>query len=152
MTTNREIFAVDPTTRAIPNDGVAKVVEPRTDAEYKVLQYELSSFVCDGEYRQGIERILSAYLANLPRPAQPAAWVSGFYGSGKSHFVRVLEYLWRDITFADGATARGLTSLPPEIGDLLRELSTAGRQRGGLKPIRAQRMRSVRFPVIARSA
>ena len=132
MTTNREVFAVDPTTRAIPNDGVAKVAEPRTDAEYKVLQYELSSFVCDGEYRQGIERILAAYLANLSRPAQPAAWISGFYGSGKSHFVRVLEYLWRDITFSDGATARGLTSLPPEIGDLLRELTTAGRQRGGL--------------------
>jgi len=132
MTTNREIFAVDPTTRSIPNDGVAKVVEPRTPTEYEVLRYELSSFVCDGEYRQGMERILSAYLTNLARPAQPAVWVSGFYGSGKSHFVRVLEYLWRDITFPDGATARGLTQLPAEIGDLLIELSRAGRQHGGL--------------------
>ncbi len=132
MTTNREIFAVDPTTRSIPNDGVAKVAEPRTPAEFAVLRYELSSFVCDGEYRQGLERILSAYLANLLRPAQPAVWVSGFYGSGKSHFVRVLEYLWRDSLFPDGATARGLTQLPSEIGDLLRELSTMGRQHGGL--------------------
>lgn len=132
MTTNRDIFAVDPTTRSIPNDGVAKVAEPRTPAEFDVLRYELSSFVCDGEYRQGMERIFSAYLTNLARPAQPAVWVSGFYGSGKSHFVRVLEYLWRDITFPDGATARGLTQLPPEIGDLLRELATAGRQHGGL--------------------
>ena len=132
MTTNRDIFAVDPTTRPIPNDGVAKVVEPRTPAEYDVLRYELSAFVCDGEYRLGMERILSAYLANLSRPSQPAVWVSGFYGSGKSHFVRVLEYLWRDITFPDGATARGLTRLPAEISDLLRELSTAGRQHGGL--------------------
>ena len=24
-------------------------------------------------------------------------WVSGFYGSGKSHLVRVLEQLWRDL-------------------------------------------------------
>ncbi len=132
MTSNREVFAVDPTSRAIPNDGVAKVVEPRTDDEYKILRYELSSFVCDGEYRQGLERILSAYMSNLSRPVQPAVWVSGFYGSGKSHFVRVLEYLWRDITFPDGATARGLTNLPSDISDLLRELSTAGRQRGGV--------------------
>lgn len=132
MTVNRDVFAVDPTTRPIPNDGVAKVTEPRTPAEYDVLRYELSSFVCDGEYRQGMERILSAYLAHLSRPAQPAVWVSGFYGSGKSHFVRVLEYLWRDITFPDGVTSRGLTRLPQEITDLLRELSTAGRQHGGL--------------------
>src|SRR4051794_23913470 len=60
MTINRDIFAVDPTTRPIPNNGVAKVVEPSTPAEYDVLRYELSSFVCDGEYRQGMERILSA--------------------------------------------------------------------------------------------
>ena len=132
MTTNREIFAVDPTTRSIPNDGVAKVVEPRTPAEFDVLRYELASFVCDGEYRQGMERILTAYLTNLARPAQPAVWVSGFYGSGKSHFVRVLEYLWRDIVFPDGATARGLTQLPAELDDLLRELSRTGRQHGGL--------------------
>jgi hypothetical protein len=26
---------------------------------------------------------------------QPAAWVSGFYGSGKPHLIRVLEYLCR---------------------------------------------------------
>lgn len=131
-TTNREVFAVDPTTRSIPNDGVAKVVAPRTPAEYEVLRYELSSFVCDGEYRQGMERILTAYLGNLARPAQPAVWVSGFYGSGKSHFVRVLEYLWRDITLPDGATARSLTQLPVELRDLLLELSRAGRQHGGL--------------------
>ncbi|RRR70353.1 MAG: BREX system P-loop protein BrxC [Candidatus Viridilinea halotolerans] len=132
MTTNREVFAIDPTLRSIPNDGVAKVVEPRTPAEYEVLRYELASFVCDGEYRQGMERILTTYLANLARPAQPAVWVSGFYGSGKSHFVRVLEYLWRDIAFPDGATARGLTQVPAELGDLLLELSRAGRQHGGL--------------------
>jgi hypothetical protein len=129
---NREVFARDPVKNPIPNDGVAKIVEPESPGDWKVLRYELSTFVCEGEYRRGLETILDTYLRNLDRPVQPAAWVSGFYGSGKSHLVRVLEFLWRDVTFPDGATARSLVDLPAEIGDHLRELTTAGRQAGGL--------------------
>jgi hypothetical protein len=132
MLLNRDVFLVDPTTRSIPNDGVAKVVDPRTPEEWAVLRYELASFVCDGEYQNGLERILSSFLAALDQPTQPAVWVSGFYGSGKSHFVRVLEYLWRDVKFDDGATARGLANLPTEVSDLLKELVTRGKQSGGL--------------------
>jgi hypothetical protein len=132
MTENREVFAIDPTTTTIPNDGVAKVLEPQSDQEWAVLRYELQNFVCEGEYRLGLERILATYLEHLDRLEQPAVWVSGFYGSGKSHLVRVLEYLWRDIQFPDGVTARGLTRLPREINDFLKELSIQGRRAGGL--------------------
>src|SRR5262249_15563915 len=97
-----------------------------------VLRFELQSFVCSGEYARGLDRILSTYLANLGKTGQPAVWVSGFYGSGKSHLVRVLEMLWRDIKFPDGATARGLTPVPAAIHDGLQELTTAGRRYGGL--------------------
>ena len=69
---------------------------------------------------------------NLLKAEQPAVWVSGFYGSGKSHLVRVLEYLWRDTQFPDGASARGITKLPNDITDLLIELSTAGKRDGGV--------------------
>jgi len=129
---NRDVLYADPTTRSIPNDGVAKVLDPRTPEEWEVLRYELSSFVCEGQYRHGLERILLSYLTHMEKQSQPAAWVSGFYGSGKSHLVRVLEYLWRDIEFPDGARARGLTNLPDEINEYLRELTAAGRREGGL--------------------
>src|SRR5581483_8179055 len=132
MVVNRELFQRDPLQFSIPNDGVAKVMEPRSPQEWDVLRYELSSFVCAGEYERGLDRILSTYLEHLGQPSQPAAWVSGFYGSGKSHFVRVLEYLWRDIEIPDGARARGLVKLTPAINDHLAELAVAGKRAGGL--------------------
>lgn len=132
MMQNRVVFAQDPTAFAIPNDGVTVVADPQTPEEWDVLRYELSSFVCDGEYREGLHRILATFLAHLGKPKQPVVWVSGFYGSGKSHLVRVLQHLWSDVTFPDGAQARGLTKLPVDITDLLAELSTAGKREGGL--------------------
>ena len=128
----REVFARDPLTTTIPNDGVTKVIQPESTREWEVLRYELESFVCDGEYQQGLERILSAFLTNISQPQQQAVWVSGFYGSGKSHLVRVLEYLWRDREFPDGARARSLVTLPSDIRANLVELSNQGRREGGL--------------------
>ena len=128
----REVLFRDPLTTTIPNDGVTKVIQPHSEQEWAVLRYELESFVCDGEYRQGLERILSAFLTNISQPQQQAVWVSGFYGSGKSHLVRVLEYLWRDVEFADGVRSRSLVTLPPDIRAYFFELSRLGRQEGGL--------------------
>jgi len=132
MMKNRDVFIDDPTAYTIPNNGVTKVIDPKTTEEWKVLRYELEHFVCEGEYRRGLAHILSTYIDNLLKAEQPAVWVSGFYGSGKSHLVRVLEYLWRDTQFPDGASARGITKLPNDITDLLRELSTTGKRDGGL--------------------
>ncbi len=132
MTKNRDVFLADPTTYTIPNNGVAKVIDPRTPEEWSVLRYELENFVCEGEYQRGLSLVLSTFIDNLSRAEQPAVWVSGFYGSGKSHFVRVLEYLWRDPQFPDGVCARGLTKLPSDITDLFKEITTAGRREGGL--------------------
>jgi hypothetical protein len=132
MTLNREVLLRDPVANSIPNDGVTKIGRPTTPEEWNVLEWELSSFVCTGEYAKGLERILSSYLANLDGDTQPAVWVSGFYGSGKSHFVRVLEHLWLDEMLPSGSTARGLAHLPREVEDALVELTNAGKREGGL--------------------
>ena len=130
--TNRELFYRDPTDTKIPNDGVAKVARPETDQQWDVLMWELKSFVCDGEYARGLERILSSFLTNLSQSQQPAVWVSGFYGSGKSHLVRVLEYLWRDTELPGGESARSLVTLPDDVRAHLTELSTVSKRAGGL--------------------
>ena len=129
---NRELFLKDPQDVQLLNNGVAKVMDTRTDEELRTLRFELENFVCEGQYAKGMERILSTYLSNLDRPEQPAVWVSGFFGSGKSHLVKVLQYLWLDFDFPDGVAARGLPTLPSGITDLLKELSTEGKRKGGL--------------------
>ncbi|MGN6258091.1 MAG: BREX system P-loop protein BrxC [Solirubrobacterales bacterium] len=133
MTTeNRDLFYRDPVETQIPNGGVAQVGRPETAEQWEVLRWELTSFVCDGQYERGLDRILGSFLASLRQPQQPAVWVSGFFGSGKSHLVRVLEYLWRDIELPTGERARDLVSLSDEVRDQMTELSTAGKRGGGL--------------------
>jgi hypothetical protein len=132
--TNRELYFRDPTTLELLNDGVSKVSEFGHDQrQIETLRFELETFVCDGEYARGLERVLKAYLDGLGRGEQKAAWVSGFFGSGKSHLVKVLRYLWQDYPFADGATARSIAKLPQEITDLLTELSNRSKPLGGLR-------------------
>lgn len=129
---NRDVFLKDPLENRLVNQGVAEVAEPGSDQEIRTLRHELETFVCEGQYARGLERILSNYLDSLNREEQPAVWVSGFYGSGKSHLVKMLRFLWTDYRFPDGATARGLAHLPDDIQAHLRELSTQGKRLGGL--------------------
>jgi len=129
---NRQLFQRDPAVSKLLNDGVAAVREAASDKEIETLRYELEHFVCEGQYQDGLIRILESYLGNVNSTTQPAAWVSGFYGSGKSHLLKVFRHLWVDTRFADGATARGLARLPQEVQDLLRELDTLGKRSGGL--------------------
>lgn len=132
---NREVFYKDPTTYSLPNDGVAKVgplPEDQNDKQWIVARYELEHFVCEGSYHDGLAKILRSFLGHLDHPSQPAVWVSGFFGSGKSHLVRVLEFLWSDIRFADGATARGMCNLPEDVTVSLKELATEARRFGGI--------------------
>ena len=133
MMKNKELFQRDPTTSKLLNDGVAAVKDAVTEQERETLRYELSHFVCEGQYKDGIVRILESYVGNINSATQLAAWISGFYGSGKSHLEKMLRHLWVDTPFADtGETARGLAHLPAEVKELLKELDTLGKRYGGL--------------------
>lgn len=129
---NRDLFQVDPTTRKLVNEGVASVNDEKTSQALAVLRYELETFVCDGQYEKGMAHILETYLKNVDAAQQPAVWVSGFYGSGKSHLLKMLRALWVDTVFEDGATARGIAKLPQSITDHLKELITQAKRHGGL--------------------
>lgn len=130
---NQAIYQRDPLKAKLENNGVATMTDASTVDEQRTLRFELEHFVCEGEYERGLVRILESYVDNQGQPEQPAAWVSGFFGSGKSHLAKMLRFLWTDFTFEDGATARGLANLPPDVNDLLAEISTLGRRGAGLK-------------------
>lgn len=123
----RELFVKDPLAWTVKNEGVSS----NNSDEPETLRYELETFVCDGEYHSGLVRMLQAYLDSLGKE-QKAAWVSGFYGSGKSHMVKVLRYLWMDHAFGDGTSARNLVHLPNDVQELFKELTTRGKQGAGL--------------------
>jgi len=131
---NRDIYVEDPSQQRLVNEGVAYVNDDTSSRAQAVLRYELKTFVCDGQYARGMQDILDTYLRNLSSGAQqqPGVWISGFFGSGKSHLAKMLRTLWEDVTFDDGATARSLANLPPEIQDQFKELTTQGKRQGGL--------------------
>jgi hypothetical protein len=132
---NSDLFRRDPKTANLVNDGQARILNDAEDPRAEtMLRYELEHFVCEGQYAAGLNRILSSFMENLGAAAQRAAWVSGFYGSGKSHLLKMLCHLWSNTPFKDGATARGLApDLPKELQALLKELDNQGkRAKGGV--------------------
>ncbi len=76
--------------------GLLKSVQQNEKEDLSIVEYELKTFVCEGEYHEGFKKFSNTYLTNLlnEEPRQPAFWVSGFYGSGKSHLVKMASYLW----------------------------------------------------------
>lgn len=129
----KDVLQRDPASYGLVNNGQARIVDTQSERAMAELQGELSTFVCEGQYAEGIQKVIRSFLDDLGRTSQRAAWVSGFFGSGKSHVLKMLCHLWQNTEFPDGATARSLVpSMPDDLIALLRELDTAGKRAGGL--------------------
>lgn len=127
---NRDVFDKDIDTFSLENQGVAKVDEALDEQQLQTLRFELETFVCKGHYEEGLQRILVSFADTLRMKHEaPSAWVSGFFGSGKSHLVKMARALWTNEPFADGRTPRDIARLPASVADTLKELDTLARQR-----------------------
>ena len=128
----RELLDRDPLRTPLANSGQARLTSGEDAKVVAELRAELETFVCQGQFADALQRIIEQYNANLDRSRQDSVWVSGFFGSGKSHLLKMLAHLWTNTTFEDGATARGLVprGLPPGVEAALRELDTIDRPAG----------------------
>lgn len=123
---NRDIYLKDPETTKLANEGVADV----DNINDEILRYELETFVCDGQYANGLSSILQTFLTNMGREQQPAFWVSGFFGSGKSHLLKMLGVLWENRELKGHGKPREIASqLPEEIKDAFREIDMKSRRK-----------------------
>lgn len=60
----------------------------------ETVAYEIAEYVVTEHIRKELERVLEAYQETITRPAEITnLWISGFFGSGKSSFAKVLGYL-----------------------------------------------------------
>lgn len=82
-----------------PINGVIKADQRDRESIWQ----ELDEYVVTGQLTDYFRRFFDAYLAGLDRPNDPViasrmgVWVSGFFGSGKSHFIKILSYLLENI-------------------------------------------------------
>lgn len=81
-----------------PINGVVKADQQ----DESIVWQELDEYVVTRELDKHLRRFFESYLAGIDNPKDPniatrmGVWVSGFFGSGKSHFIKILSYLLRN--------------------------------------------------------
>jgi hypothetical protein len=105
-----------------PINGVIKAEQMDADSVWQ----ELEEFVVTKELDIHLRKFLDTYLNAIDNPNDPSVagkvgvWVSGFFGSGKSHFIKILSYLLenREVT-KDGVTQCAVDFFKGKIQDPL---------------------------------
>lgn len=104
------------------NDIFARRVDRHLDGVIKPdknehLASELEEYVITPEIRRSLQRFCDEY--NNPYSEGNGAWISGFYGSGKSHLLKMLSYLIEnpDVTDENGVAKPALDYIKPKLKD-----------------------------------
>ena len=105
-----------------PINGVVKADQLDESSVWQ----ELDEFVITRELDGHLRRFFAAYLDALEHTGDPEVagkigiWVSGFFGSGKSHFIKVLSYLLRnDQHTHDGQTKQAVEFFESKVKDAM---------------------------------
>ena len=105
-----------------PINGVVKADQLDESSVWQ----ELEEFVVTKELDQHLRRFFSSYCEAMDKTGDPdvgggiGVWVSGFFGSGKSHFIKVLSYLLDNAAHThDGETKRAVEFFDAKIKDAM---------------------------------
>jgi len=128
----KDIFARD---LFRPINGVVKADQQ----DESVVFQELNEYVVTRELDKHFRNLFDAYLAAKDNPKDPVltsrmgVWISGFFGSGKSHFIKILSYLLENRRVKDpdsGNEKNAIEFFEEEVadamllGDIKRAIST----------------------------
>jgi len=78
-----------------PINGVVKAEQ----LDEQIIWTELDEYVVTRELNRHLSHFFETYLPGVTHPDDPSVagkigiWVSGYFGSGKSHFIKILSYL-----------------------------------------------------------
>src|SRR6266705_3607176 len=105
-----------------PINGVVKADQLDDSSVWQ----ELDEFVVTRELDQHFRKFFSAYVDSIKHPNDPdvagkiGVWVSGFFGSGKSHLIKVLSYLLRNRTHThDGKSKAAIEFFESKVKDAM---------------------------------
>jgi hypothetical protein len=105
-----------------PINGVVKADQLDDDSVWQ----ELEEFVVTRELDKHLRTFFSTYGDALKQPndaevaGKMGVWVSGFFGSGKSHFIKVLSYLLHNRTHThNGTSKRAIEFFESKIQDAM---------------------------------
>ena len=105
-----------------PINGVVKADQLDESSVWQ----ELEEFVVTKELDQHLRRFFSSYCEAMEKTGDPdvagkiGVWVSGFFGSGKSHFIKVLSYLLNNKSHThDGQTRQAVEFFDLKVKDAM---------------------------------
>jgi hypothetical protein len=105
-----------------PINGVIKADQHDDESVWQ----ELDEYVTTKQVTEYLRRFFDAYLTTIDHPSDPTitarmgVWVSGFFGSGKSHFIKILSYLLSNLEAkhpGDGERRRAVQFFESKIKD-----------------------------------
>ena len=105
-----------------PINGVVKAEELDESSVWQ----ELDEFVITRELDKHLRKFLTAYLESIDNKKNPAitgkmgVWIAGWFGCGKSHFLKVLSYLLDNEPHSyEGQTKRAVEFFEDKIEDAM---------------------------------
>lgn len=102
-----------------PINGVVKA-DQLDDAS---VWQELDEFVLTGEMEAHLRRFIDAFVEGIDQTDNPdknGVWISGFFGSGKSHLLKIISYLFRNLELThDGQTRKAIDFFEPKVKDAM---------------------------------
>lgn len=103
-----------------PINGVVKADQVGNETVF----VELDEYVITAELKGHIEQFFKYYMPSVDDPKKASEtgksgiWVSGFFGSGKSHFIKIMSYLLKNVeTTHNGVTKRAIDFFEDKLAE-----------------------------------